>query len=377
MFRKIVLNFGTLLAGIAMAMVLLEICLSIYNPIVQTVKGDKLAPPVNYDEVRQNANISGLAPQVHIHQNSLGFRGADPPADLASDLSIITVGGSTVRSTAQADDRTWTALLGQAVAGCFDRSWINNAGFDGHTSFAHIQLIRDHINKLHPRVVVLLIGANELYADAPLPNDEDRDRVGIDPIFSDGLKGLLMHLAAKSEVTSLGLTLYRSFRAWKAGFTSGQWAEVEAMPSDAEAKLGAARKRQSSYAERLHLIIKLLEDNQTVTVLMTQPTVGGLGRDPTTGKDLSRLWYGNFWFQLFEIYNDTLRRVANAADVQLIDLARLMPKDTEFYYDPMHYTDAGARKVAELTARQLVPYLGWRFPSFKKDSCQFAAANPA
>jgi hypothetical protein len=154
--------------GILVSFALLEVALRIHNPIVQTVKGDKVVLRVNYDEIRRNDHIPGVAREIHIHQNSLGFRGADPPADFAERLSIITVGGSTTRSATQSDDRTWTDMLGNAVADCFDRTWINNAGFEGHTSFAHIQLIRDYIKKLRLKVVIMLIGANELHADGPI-----------------------------------------------------------------------------------------------------------------------------------------------------------------------------------------------------------------
>src|SRR6266849_10468942 len=171
MGQRIASNLCATLIGIIFSLIFLEVALRIYNPVIETVKAERVVLRPNYDEIRQNnriptmqsTRIPGVSPVSHIHQNSLGFRGADPPADFADLLSIITVGASTTRSTAQSDDRTWTALLGDAVAACFDRTWINNAGFDGHTSVAHIDLIRNYITKLHPKVVVMLIGANELF----------------------------------------------------------------------------------------------------------------------------------------------------------------------------------------------------------------------
>src|SRR6266436_2876951 len=216
MFLKFSQNLGVLLASVILSLVLLEGALRIYNPIIQTVKGERVVLRVNYDEMRRNTRISGVAPEIHIHQNSLGFRGADAPADLPDRLSIITVGGSTTRSATQSENNTWTALLGDAVAQCFDRTWINNAGFEGHTSFAHIQLIRDYINNLHPKIVIMLIGANELYTNGPItgPNAFDREQLVMDLNFDAGIKGFLKGLSNRSEVVDLGLTLYRSFVAW-------------------------------------------------------------------------------------------------------------------------------------------------------------------
>lgn len=380
MRRRIAGNLCALLAGVVLSLVFLEVALRIYNPIVYTVKGDSVVPPVNYDQTQQNAGIQGVAAQAHIHQNSLGFRGADPPADVADRLSIITVGGSTTRSDAQDDDRTWSALLGDAVAGCFERTWINNAGFDGHTSYAHIDLIRNQINKLHPKVVVLLIGANELFVADPRDAGEDSRRLVppqalINIISPSWVKGYVIYLVSRLEVGNLALTLYRSFRAWKSGFTGGRLdAETDPMPVDGEAQLVAARNGQPQYAERLKLIIRLLRDARTIPVLMTQPALGGSGRDPTTGRDLSRLDFGLFFNEAFEMHNDTMRRVAREEGAYLIDLARLLPKDTRYYYDAMHYTDAGAQKIAQVAAAELLPYLARELPAFKRSSCHLLSA---
>ena len=52
----------------------------------------------------------------------------------------------------------------------------------------------------------------------------------------------------------------------------------------------------------------------------------------------------------------------------MIDLAREMPKDSRYYYDLMHYTNAGAERVADIVAAQLTPFLAAKFPSFYKGS---------
>src|SRR4051812_7134759 len=368
--RKIALNLSALAIGGLLSFAVLETGLRIYNPVVHTVHGDEVVPPANTDEVRNNRGIAGIAPVVHIHQNSVGFRGADPPPDLADRLSIITIGGSTTHSSAQADDRTWTAVLGDEVARCFKRTWINNAGFDGHTSRAHIQLVRDYIVSLHPKVALMLVGANELYADGLLSHDHEQ--IGIDLQRDIGIKGALKRLLNHSDVVSLALTIYRSYRAREAGLNWSHQMTGAAMPPDGEAKLAAAREAQPAYAERLDVLIQLLRKAHTIPVLMTQPTFGGDGRDPTTGNDLSHLWYGEFWSRSFGVYNDTMRQTAKRDEVHLIDLARLMPKDTKYYYDPMHYTDAGARKVAALVEKDLLPYLAQRFPSFLDINCSLA-----
>jgi GDSL-like Lipase/Acylhydrolase family len=365
MGRRILLNIGALALGILVSLGFLEVALRIYNPVIQTIKGETVVLRVNYDETRYNGRISGVASESHIHQNSLGFRGADPPGDFADRLSIISIGGSTTRSVTQSDDRTWTALLGDAVAECFDRTWINNAGFDGHSTFAHIELIRNYVKNLHPKVVLLLVGTNELFLDS--------DAYGL---FRQ-IKRLIDAVATRSEIGALGLTLYRSFRAWKEGLNSPNLAEEEIPPGAAEGHVATAKRLQPDYAERLRLIIRLLREGGSIPVLLTQPTLGGIGRDPTTGKDLARLGHGLVLYQALEIYNQTMRHIAQSEDVYLIDLANLMPKDTKYYFDTMHYTDAGAKEVAQLISKELLPSLQQWFPLFNNRTCHLVSAKPS
>jgi hypothetical protein len=61
-----------------LSLAFLEVALRIHNPIVETVKGDSVVLRMNYDETWPNAKTPGVASESHIHQNSLGFRSADP-----------------------------------------------------------------------------------------------------------------------------------------------------------------------------------------------------------------------------------------------------------------------------------------------------------
>ena len=85
---------------------------------------------------------------------------------------------------------------------------------------------------------------------------------------------------------------------------------------------------------------------------------------------MSRLQDGLFWYELLEIFNDTTRGVAQTEHVFLIDLARSMPKDTKYYWDLFHFTDAGAAKVGQIATSGLLPYLEREFPSYDKGTCE-------
>jgi hypothetical protein len=390
MFYRGILNLCALLLGILLALGMLEVALRIHNPVFQTVKNGKVVLRANYDETRKN-DKPGVAPQIHIHNNAIGFRGEDPPPNLKDWLSLITVGGSTTRSALQSDGDTWTALLGNALRRCFNRVWINNAGFDGHTSFAHLQLIRNYIVSLQPKIVVMLIGANDATSSFFVAGGNDmtpwdRETVVGELNFDAGVKGFIKSLSNRSELVSLSLTLYRSLlaRMGGGGYEYVDWAKLPEVDGPQavvaasatcptcgdEAYLAAARKHQRAYEDRLRLLLRLLHDAQILPVLMTQPTPCGFAKDPTTGKDLSRLPECLFRYQLYEIYNDTLRYVAQSEGVLLIDLSRTMPKDTKYYWDYMHYTDAGEEELTKVVTRELLPYIARNFPLYLKVDCQ-------
>jgi hypothetical protein len=390
MFYRGILNLCALLLGILLALGMLEVALRIHNPVFQTVKNGKVVLRANYDETRKN-DKPGVAPQIHIHNNAIGFRGEDPPPNLKDWLSLITVGGSTTRSALQSDGDTWTALLGNALRRCFNRVWINNAGFDGHTSFAHLQLIRNYIVSLQPKIVVMLIGANDAISSFFVAGGNDmtpwdRETVVGELNFDAGVKGFIKSLSNRSELVSLSLTLYRSLlaRMGGGGYEYVDWAKLPEVDGPQavvaasatcptcgdEAYLAAARKHQRAYEDRLRLLLRLLHDAQILPVLMTQPTPCGFAKDPTTGKNLSRLPECLFRYQLYEIYNDTLRYVAHSEGVLLIDLSRTMPKDTKYYWDYMHYTDAGEEELTKVVTRELLPYIARNFPLYLKVDCQ-------
>jgi hypothetical protein len=65
-----------------------------------------------------------------------------------------------------------------------------------------------------------------------------------------------------------------------------------------------------------------------------------------------------------------MRYVAQNEGVFLIDLSRTMPKDTKYYWDYMHYTDAGEEELTKVVTRELLPYIARNFPLYLKVDCQ-------
>jgi hypothetical protein len=52
-----------------------------------------------------------------------------------------------------------------------------------------------------------------------------------------------------------------------------------------------------------------------------------------------------------------------------------MPKDTKYYWDYMHYTDAGVEVISKLVATALRPYIARKFSVYLKADCRELATD--
>lgn len=378
--RSVVKNIVALLAGCIAAFLIAEIILQMYNPFSFRVKGDKIILPANQKYVMKSrgsgtSGVPGKFDDVIIHtKNSLGFRGDPPPASFDDYLTVITVGGSTTECTFISDGKTWTDVMGRKLVNDFERLWINNAGFDGHSTFGHIVLVKDFIIRLHPDVVLLLVGANDQGKQSI--GEYDKEFMKNEVMFKS-LKWFVKSMANHSEVFSLGVNLYRYVQANLIGVSHREFdfarlkhahlhtvnAAVSRHQEEALRSLHA--KPLQGYTRRLQILVDLLKKNNIAPVLITQPTLYG---DLTYDVDGTSISHGKDQMKILEFYNDVTRRTGMENDVLVVDLAAELPKNTKYYYDFYHFTNEGSEKVAGIIYEKLRPYLEKRY-------AQYAAAR--
>lgn len=351
---------------------LLEVSLRIYNPFHFRLKGDKILLPINQRATITNTINPKLDRVIVNTRNSLGFRGPEPPADWRDHLTIITVGGSTTECHFLNDNRTWPFLLGAKLTDSFPDCWLNNAGLDGHSTFGHTIFLNDYIKHLRPRVVIFLVGVNDVETDGPSFHDRLNTRGG----YAD-LKHFIFQ---NSEVLNLGLNLVRGWRAQRFNNTTNTMLVMDSSRkrelSDSVIKDRLERQAPflAGYRRRLEGLADTCVAWGILPVFVTQPNLFGVGRDPETGVDLSLFpcdpndaeLNGKLMWQMLERYNDVVRSVGAVRHVPVIDLARKLPKNSLYYYDMSHFTNAGAQEVADLLAGGLMPVLDADFPAFRK-----------
>jgi len=372
MLKNVLKNGLAVTVGFLIALVLLELCLRIYNPVETRVKGNEIILPIKRKYEFSNPGIKGLDATIQHTKNSLGFRGPEiPAAGLDSVLSLLVIGGSTTECFYLSDGKTWPARLCRRLEQNFKPVWLNNAGLDGHSTFGHIILLRDYVVKLKPKVALFLVGINDVgrkdFSDYGLSNVKTGIRF-------HSLNAFIKSASAYSEVIALGLNLFRYLVASKQGLVhqNVDLKTIEKLPyptSDLPAILSEhEQKYLPAFAQRLREIIELTRSHQITPVFLTQPTLFGTGLDSLTGVDLAGIRVGenagDTAWRILQVYNETVKQVGQQQNVFVIDLANLYPKNSHYFYDFCHFTNEGAELVAVLIERQLRPYLIENFGEF-------------
>jgi len=374
-------------AGLVVGLGIAEAVLRVWQPHIFTVRGNDISLPANLSIEIDNPRIAGTDRVIRYSRNAIGFRGPPPPDDLASVLSIVTVGGSTTECLLLSDDHTWPSLLQDDLRKQIPDVWVNNAGFDGHSTRGHELLMSRYIAPLAPDVVLILAGINDRNGPGnPLDLWMQDDAKGGSYVFNAVQRwrgwdhGIVARLADVSELASYVLNVVRFHRAKELGLTHAQLDLRRTRATDVpEAsileRLAKSEPAAADFERAMNRLVDIALGAGILPVLMTQSLLYGDAVDDQTGVDLARvdLHGGNgiTTWRVLELFNDATRRVAQTRNVPLIDLAREMPKSSRYYYDGIHYSKAGAAKVAEIVATALCPILRDRLarPSAKEAQC--------
>ena len=347
----------------------LEIILHFYNPFNLRLKGDKIMLPINQQQTIINNINPKLDAVINNTRNALGFRGPEWPKDGKNRLSIITVGGSSTECHFLDDQRTWPYLLGQKLADSLNNIWLNNAGMDGHSTYGHLIMLNDHIKKLHPSVVLFMTGINDVETTSP----SFHDNLSTKGAWTD----FKHYIFENSEVLNLLLNLSRGWRVQKFNNTSHRMIvlsndqQLNIPDTVINKRLLDQKPYLGAYRSRLLQLADTCKAHQIMPVFLTQPNQFGTGKDPLTGANLELFELeprlnGKLMWGMLEEYNEVVRNLGREKQVPVIDLARLLPKNSVYFYDASHFTNAGAEKVASLVAAALIPLLEKQFPAYKK-----------
>jgi hypothetical protein len=354
-------NIKAVILGVFLGLVICEIILRIYNPFPFSLKKGKLILPANQTKVFSNHWINKLDRQIHYSRNSLGFRGPELPDSVSKLTRIITIGGSTTECKFLSDSCTWPFLLYKKLQIEKPAIWLNNAGVDGHSTFGHLLLMDEYILKLKPDYVLFLTGINDEEIDEP----DEFDRMTENRLTTNSFKGFLKSLLNHTELGRTAFNFYHVQIAYKKGLIHRE-VNLNNLVSNPlpdsimDSRINNQAKFLTAYRQRINGLITKCTRAGIKPILITQPSLFGNFIDSTT-----QVHVGNNWVtarssdncmleeKVLELYNDVLRSFGDK--VMVVDLSKEMPKNSVYYYDFIHFTNEGARKVAEILFNHLNP----------------------
>lgn len=360
-YKNLWKNLKATILGIVLGLIICEIILRIYNPFPFSIKKGKLILPANQAKTFTNSWISKLDKQIYYSRNSMGFRGPELPDSISKLTSLITVGGSTTECKFLSDTCTWSYLLYKALKKERSTIWLNNAGIDGHSTFGHLLLMDEYILKLKPDYVLFLTGINDEEIDEP----DEFDMMTEKKIATNSFKGFLKSLLNHTELGRTAFNFYHVQIAYKKGLIHREvnvnnLVNNPLTDSIINNRITKQEKFLTAYRQRLSLLISKSVNAGIKPVLITQPSLFGDYIDSMTHVHIGSNWVTNesadnciLEGKILEMYNDVLRSFGDKAIV--IDLSNEMPKNSDYYYDFIHFTNKGAQKVAEILFNHLGP----------------------
>jgi lysophospholipase L1-like esterase len=293
----------------------------------------------------------------------------------SNELRIFCVGGSTTECLYLDDDNAWPEQLWKRldpVKASSQTIDVINCGVSGYTTREHIATLAQRVVPLQPNIVLILAGGNDLglqllTEDYDILRRDSRSRHTLrSPEPGDTRELAKVALCDVSQVVRRFVWLKRSWRTTDDRGNplqdlEGRWYQEQRLtgsklpyghlPSDVPT---------TEFEQNLRTLVGICRSNAATPVLITQPTIM---RD---GMPESELWmtadciYRNQRMRpeeyraLLDRFNAAALRVAAESNCILIDLAREMSGNAEWFYDACHFNVAGANKVAEVIHQCLV-----------------------
>lgn len=289
--------------------------------------------------------------------NRRGYRGEDfTPVKAPGSCRVVVVGGSAVFDIGADAGEDWPHLLeGELRRAGHDEVEVINAGVPGHASFDALGRLYSELWTFEPDFLLLYTAWNDvkyfthLSRDAPLltlytPHDERADPFRY-------YRGPVDRFLAHSQ---LYVKLRNQYYVWKVGVGSEGRMEP-ASPADSYDPLALRQ-----YRLNLELFVDAARNVGAVPVLMTQATL--IGAD-TAEEDRERIAYGyqglthRALVRALDDCHRTVREVAAAKGVPVIDTAARLAGRSELFADHVHTTAEGSRTLARTVAELLEPHL--------------------
>jgi len=380
----------TLFGRIGLLLVSLALCAAVTEGLahVSLRQADRyyIWPP---GLAREQRPLPGLIPDHEgVSQftiNALGMRG-DPFRE-EQRYRVVALGGSTTICALLDDSDAWPRVIQSRVNAQLDPHalWVGNVGRPGHGTWHHLEQMEQMLAQ-PPELdaILILVGANDMMISlnmqfgfgapnraappasaAPAAQPPRENWSGTFSVTPWKTNAPFYRLPGISEWLSRRLLLPRlrgneidrrgQMFVIRRGYRKAASRYRDSVPGRA-ADLGV-------YREQLLNLADIAERRGKRLIFITQPS---LWRDDLTPAESDRLWMGGpprggaeFFSagalaSAMERYNRALLDVCRERDLECVDAASALPRDTSIHWDDIHFTVNGSHRLAEVVADHLL-----------------------
>jgi hypothetical protein len=332
-------------------------------PIHRYVRLRELAPRT-YEVLNPPAKIfdteAGSKPRpVHIRVDDQGFL---MPSRIHAhpDLVLAFLGGSTTECRVVPEESRFPYLVGRRLEKTL-KVKVNsyNAARSGNNSLHSLNILLHKLMPLKPDIVVMMHNINDLvallYEKTYWNNNASRKvLVVVHPTLTGQVRGFFQVLRE--------YTIPHLYRAIV------ELSQRVRGPKEEQDEFREVRGRKvtinrpyllQEFRSNLQIFVDMCRDRQITPVLMTQPNRLSGNLDPKTWKDVKVMEAMGIKFAEFEelygLFNQAIKDMGAANNVLVIDLAREIPSDPKYVYDPVHLTEKASKLAAQIISQELTP----------------------
>ena len=289
---------------------------------------------------------------IHYTRDEHGLRGN---YNKLADIDFLTIGGSTTNQVYIDDDKTWQDVLRRNFLAAGKQVTVVNAGVDGHSTFGHIATFDKWfplIPKLKAKYIIAYIGIN----DAAL-----KDATKYDTMQAPyPLKRARYYVLNHSALYYLFRTVRGMLRADDAKLIHGtssyhtvEW--TEAFERDTSFKIPDAYVEMlDKFRARVRVLMDKVRAFGAVPVLVTQPIASYRFKDGKVlvprNKNGEAMTDG---YIRIMIYNAAIMGECITAKAICLDLASKVTFEVMDFYDGIHMTPEGNKKVGNFLFEKL------------------------
>jgi lysophospholipase L1-like esterase len=279
------------------------------------------------------------------------------------DLKVIFLGASTTACIYVDEDSRYPSLAGELLSQQTGKKVTSiNSGVGGNNSLHSLDILLNKLIPLKPDAVVLLHNINDLVAliyDKTYWSKNPTRQPIIDYKLYKDLTGIkaISTLARDTYIPNLHVA-FRSLSKKLFGKKAREDDEFAYIRGKKIVFDGAQILEE--FRMNLQTFINICRARHITPVLMTQFNRYKADPDPKikeamAGFEKDSKISARQFKEIYDRFNEAVRQVGQSNGVLVIDLARLIPQESQYMYDVVHLNTAGSKLAARLISERLQP----------------------